>query len=138
MDAPAPVDHPGDEPPDPEKQLEAIRERKAGETKADPPKATVAAIKAFEREAWQIVVLRYLVFFGMYGLLCAEIFAVIWVIDKQGRGIYHLADWLIGLLITVIFFQTVWVLQVIATDLFPKGIEKSGQHPGLRPGTASK
>ncbi len=121
-----------------EDKLAEIRGFGTGEAKLGIPPTQQAALDAFARESWQILVLRYLVFIGMYGLLCAEIHAVLSVLDKQGRGIYRLADWLIGLLITVIFFQTIWVLQVIATHLFPKGGRKMGTRPGLPPSAGEK
>ena len=104
-------------------KLAEIRERETRETNTDPdrPKVETGILK---QESGQSVILRYFVFAGMYGLLCSEIWSVLCILDKQGRGIYHLADWLIGSLITVVFLQTVWVLQVIATHLFPKGNEK--------------
>ncbi len=99
------------------------------------PQRPLVETAAFKSDAQQSILLRYFLSIGIFVLLCRENAAVLDVFDQQGRGVYHLDSWLIGLLITVVFVQTAYILRVIVVHLFPLG--DKGNPPPV-PGATSK
>lgn len=91
-----------------------------GETNTTAPVLRDAAVER-QRDSEQRRRLRYGIAIMVVLLLWTELIALFALIVWQGRGHFHLNEWMFGFLTNGVLLQTFFSLRTIITHLFPKG-----------------
>ena len=101
-------------------EWEAILSRVSGETRTTPPVLS-ASEKEQQADGKQKRGLRYVIAGAVLVLLAAELVGLFMLIVWQGRGHFHLNEWMFGFLTNGVLLQTFFSLRTIITHLFPEG-----------------